>query len=179
MSKAVTLRYAIVASVLAGCSTMRSAEDRHPGATDQSDKAVTRVFPASATRVAQAMGRVMSQDPILEDVQVAVDPQSNESRPLSAAERQRLGRSRLAVNARDKNYNIKAKSKDGLSVGAVVYLKGESNAEVSLLYGPGGDPEMSRAILDEVEVALAAPVEDPGVSQASGTRAASRKSEKR
>lgn len=175
MRKAAPVRWAIAASTLLGCSAMRSAQDRHPGAVDRNPQAVTRVYPASATRVAWAMGQVMSQDPILDDVKVMVDPQSNESRPLSPAEREKLGFTRLKVGTRDVNYNITAKSKDGHRVGVVIQLKGESDAEVSLLYGVAGDPELSRAILDEVGVALAGPVKDPGVSRASASKPSARK----
>jgi hypothetical protein len=174
MRMSATVRWAIVASTLVGCSTMRSAKDRFPGAVDANPKAVNRVYPASATRVAWAMAEVMSKDPILEDVQVVVDPQSNESRPLSQAERDKLGVSRLKVGSHDVNYDITAKSKDGHRVGAVIFLKGESDAEVSLL-----DPEMSRAILDQVEVALNGPLKDPGIKKASAAKAPSKKADPR
>lgn len=175
MRKAAPARWAILASALVGCSAMKSAQDRHPGVVEPNPNAVTRVYPASATRVAWAMGRVMSQDSILEDVKVMVDPQSNESRPLDPAEREKLGYSRLKVGARDVNYDITAKSKDGHRVGAIVQLKGDSQAEVTLLYGVAGDAELSRVLLDEVEVALAGPAKDPGVSKASASKPAARK----
>ena len=166
MRKAHVVLSAVVAGLVVGCSTMKSAQERHPGAVEINPKAVNRVYPASATRVAWAMGQVMSKDSILDDVQVMRDPQSNESRPLSNAEREKLGFSKFAVGSRDHNYDITAKSKDGQRVGAVIYLKGEDQAEVSLLYGTIGDPDLSRAILDEVEVALKGPVKDPGLTQA-------------
>jgi hypothetical protein len=164
---------------MAGCSTMRPAKDRFPGAVDANPKAVNRVYHASATRVAWAMAQVMSKDPILDDVKVVVDPQSNESRPLSTAERDKLGVSRLKIGSHDMNYNVTAKSKDGHRVGAVIFLKGESDAEVSLLYGVAGDPELSRAILDEVEVALAGPLKDPGITRASTAKAPPKKADAR
>ena len=179
MRMSATVRWAVVASSLIGCSTMRPAKDRFPGAVDANPKAVNRVYSASATRVAWAMAEVMSKDPILDDVQVMVDPQSNESRPLSQAERDKLGVSRLKVGSHDVNYDITAKSKDGHRVGAVIFLKGESDAEVSLLYGVAGDPEMSRAILDQVEVALNGPLKDPGIKKASTARAPSKKADPR
>lgn len=179
MRRSATVRWAMVASTVIGCSTMRPAKDRFPGAVDANPKAVNRVYPASATRVAWAMAEVMSKDPILDDVQVMVDPQSNESRPFSDAERDKLGISRHKIGSHDVNYDITAKSKDGHRVGAIIFLKGESDAEVSLLYGVGGDPELSRALFDQVEVALGGPLKDPGIRKASATRAPSRKAENR
>jgi hypothetical protein len=179
MRMSATVRWAIVASTLVGCSTMRSAKERFPGAIDQNPKAVTRVYHASATRVAWAMSEVMSKDSILDDVKAVIDPQSNESRPFSQAEREKLGVSRLKLGSHDVNYDITAKSKDGHHVGAVIFLKGESDAEVSLLYGVAGDPELSRAILDAVEVALTGPLKDPGITKASTARAPSKKADPR
>ncbi len=179
MRMSATVRWAIVASTMIGCSTMRPAKDRFPGAVDQNPRAVNRVYPASATRVAWAMAEVMSKDPILDDVQVMIDPQSNESRPFSPAEREKLGGSHLKHGAHDANYDITAKSKDGHRVGAVIFLKGESDAEVSLLYGVAGDPEMSRALLDQVEAALNGPLKDPGIKKATTAKAPAKKAEYR
>ncbi len=162
--------WAILACALPGCATMKGGKDRHPGNVQPNPAAVVRTYPASATRVSWALTQVMKKDPILDDVKLMVDPQSNESRPLSHGEREALGMSALKVAARDLNYNITAKSKDGHRVGAVVQIKGDSDSEVTLLYGTAGDPELSRALLDEVQTALAGPVKDPGLTRASASK---------
>lgn len=160
---------ALVVPLGAGCAVTRPASDRHPGVTEQSPGAVVRAYPASATRVAWALTEVMRKDKILDDVQLMVDPQSRDSRAFSHVERQALGYSGLKSLQRDVNYNITAKSKDGHRVGALVLLKGDSGAEVSLLYGTVGDAEMSKVLLDQVESTLAGPLHDPGISPASAT----------
>jgi hypothetical protein len=175
MGRSAPSRWALVACLFCGCSTMKGASERHPGVVDKNPAAVTRVYPASATRVAWALTEVMKKDSIIDDVQLMVDPQSNDSRALSATEREALGVGKFNKLTRDVNYNIKAKSKDGHPIGALVLLKGESSAEVSLLYGSSGDPELSRALLDEVEVALTKPVTDPGVIKAAAAAKTPRK----
>lgn len=169
MRKAAPVHWAIVACALHGCSTMKTANERYPGVVDRNPNAVTRVYPASATRVAWAMTQVMMNDPILDDVRLMVDPQSNESRSLSRSEREKLG---VGIARRDVDYDIRAKSKDGHPVGAVVQLKGDSAAEVTLLYGVAGDPELSRSIFERVGAALDGPARDPGLWKASDARPA-------
>ncbi len=166
----------LILAAMHGCATVRSGGSKHPGIQDVNPHAVIRTYPVSATRLAWAMTDVMTRDPILDDVKLMIDPQSNESRPLPHAEREALGLSPMAVTARDVNYNIQAKSKDGQRVGVVIQIKGESDSEVSLLYGVAGDPGLSRAILDEVEVALKGPVKNPGLWKASAAKAESKKS---
>ena len=163
---------ALGAGGLAGCSTTRSGESRHPGVVEKNPNAVIRTYPASATRVAWALTDVMKKDPILEDVQLMVDPQSNDSRSLSHQEREALGLTGTRALKRDVNYNITAKAKNGHRVGVLVLLKGEREAEVSMLYGAVGDAELSRALLDSVDAAMTGPLKDPGLSQASASRSA-------
>ena len=68
---------------------------QHPGITEPNPNAVTRVFPASATLVAQTMADVMSKDPILDNVSMTPDTSSKEFRNFSRADRQALGISLL------------------------------------------------------------------------------------
>lgn len=166
-----------VGAELAGCATTRSADERHPGVVEINPNATVRTYPGSATRVAWALTDVMRKDPILEEVQLMVDPQSNDSRALAHKEREALGLGGSKAFKRDVNYNITAKSKDGKRVGALVLLKGNDSAEVSMLYGPVGDVEMSRNLLDQVNVAMAGPLKDPGLAQAGGTRPAAKRPE--
>ena len=163
----------------AGCAVTRSGEARHPGVVEKNPNATVRAYPASATRVAWALTEVMKKDPILEDVTLMVDPQSRDSRSLTHAEKQALGFSGVKTLQRDVNYNITAKSKDGQRVGVLVLLKGESDAEVSMLYGPVGDPELSRVLLDQVDTAMVGPLKDPGIAQAAATRPAANRSQNR
>ena len=127
---------------------------------------MVRTYPASATRVAWAMTEVMSKDSILDDVKLMIDPQSDESRPLPRPERDALGLPSMSISARDKNYNIMAKSKDGKRVGVVIAMKGEAESEVSILYGAVGEADLSKVLLDEVEVAIKGPVKNPGLWKA-------------
>ena len=167
MRKTILPLWATIASATLGCATMRPSKDAHPGATEINPKAVTRVYHASATRVAWAMTQVMSGDSILDDVKLMIDPKSNESRPLSKSEREALGLPAMSISARDVNYNIQAKSKDGHRVGVVIQVKGDSESEVSILYGAAGDKDLSRVILDQVDVAIKGPVKNPGLWKAS------------
>ncbi len=174
-------RVSVIASLLAtlgvvGCATTRSGEARYPGVVEKNPNATVRTYPASATRVAWALTDVMKKDAILEEVKMMVDPQANDSRPLSHTERQALGLSGLKSMQRDVNYNITAKSKDGQRVGVLVLLKGDSGAEVSMLYGAVGDAELSKVLLDQVDVAMAGPLKDPGISQAAASKPASKRS---
>ena len=130
-----------------------------------SPNAVTRTFPASASLVARTMADVMAQDPILDEVAMSPDTSSKEYRNFSRADRQALGISPLTL-ANDVNFNIRAKCKDGFPVAATIRLKGESSAEVSVLYGFGGEPDLSRDLLDKVQAALAAPAKDKDVAVA-------------
>lgn len=162
-----------------GCATTRSGEGRHPGVVEKNPNATIRTYPASATRVAWALTDVMKKDAILEEVSLMIDPQSRDSRPLSHAEKQALGLSGIKSMQRDMNYNITAKSKDGQRVGVLVLLKGESSAEVSMLYGAVGDAALSKILLDEVEVVMAGPLKDPGLAQASVAKLTSKRSNDR
>ena len=162
---------------LVGCATTRSAADRHPGVVEKNPNATIRTYPASATRVAWALTEVMKKDAVLEDVQLMVDPQSNDSRAFSHQEREALGLNGMKAMKRDVNYNIMAKSKDGHRIGVLVLLKGDSSAEVSMLYGAVGDVEMSRMLLDQVETVMAGPLKDPGLSQASASKPAAKRVE--
>ena len=166
-----------IAVGVVGCATTRSAEDRHPGVVEKNPNATIRTYPASATRVAWALTEVMQKDGVLEDVKLMVDPQSNDSRPLSHTEKQALGLSGMKTMQRDVNYNITAKSKDGHRVGVLVLLKGDSSAEVSMLYGAVGDVEMSRILLDQVETVMAGPLKDPGLSQVVASKPASKRAQ--
>jgi len=168
MRQAATLSGALVLLALQGCSVMRpSGGSSHPGIQDRNPSAVIRTYPASATRVAWAMAQVMTDDSILDDVKLMIDPKSNESRPLPKAEREALGLPAMSISARDVNYNIQAKSKDGRRVGALIQIKGEFESEVSLLYGSMGDADLSRVLLDGVDVAIKGPVKNPGLWKAS------------
>jgi hypothetical protein len=156
----------IVGCLALGCSTMKNSSSQHPGITESTPNAVTRTFPASATLVASRMADVMSSDPILDNVAMTPDTASKEFRNFSKADRQALGISLLPLS-NDVNYNIKAKCKDGSPVAVVVRLKGESGSEVSVLYGFGGEPELSRDLLDKVEANLAGPSKDAAVAKTS------------
>ena len=163
-----TLAGAVLSSALAGCPGLHpSTKSGHPGIQDQNPHAVIRTYPASATRTAWALTAVMSGDSILEDVKLMIDPQSNESRPLPKAEREALGLPSMSISARDVNYNIMAKSKDGKRVGVVIAMKGEAESEVSILYGSMGEPDLCKVLLDEVETAIKGPVKNPGLWKAS------------
>ena len=162
-----------------GCATTRSGDARYPGVVEQNPNAMVRTYPASATRVAWALTEVMKQDPILDDVKLMNDPQATNTRAFTRVERQALGLSGMNSLHRDTNYNITAKSKDGQRVGVLVLLKGDSSAEVSMLYGSVGDEGMSKALLDEVETVMAGPLKDPGVAQAVATRPASSRAAQR
>ncbi len=166
-----------VALGVVGCATTRTGESRHPGVVDKNPNATVRTYPASATRVAWALTEVMRKDDVLEDVKLMIDPQSNDSRPLAHTEKQALGLTGMKSMQRDVNYNILAKSKDGHRVGVLVLLKGDSSAEVSMLYGAVGDPEMSRVLLDQVDAVMAGPLKDPGLSQASASKPAAKRSQ--
>ncbi len=167
MRETTTLLGAIIASATFGCATMNPGKESHPGATEINPKAVTRVYHASATRVAWATTQVMSNDSILDDVKLMADPKSNESRPFSREEKEKLGIPATKLGAKDVNYNIQAKSKDGHRVGVVIQLKGEADAEVTLLYGVAGDTDLSRLLLDEVGTALDGPLKKPMLWKAS------------
>lgn len=162
---------------LGGCSTTRSGEARHPGVVDKNPNATVRTYPASATRVAWALTDVMKKDPVLEDVQLMVDPQSNDSRAFAHQEREALGLTGMKALKRDVNYNITAKAKNGHRVGVLVLLKGDHEAEVSMLYGAVGDIDLSRVLLDQVDAAMAGPLRDPGLAQASATRPAAKRAQ--
>ena len=169
----------IITCAVVGCATTRSGEARYPGVVEKNPNAAIRTYPASATRVAWALTEVMKKDAILEEVNLMVDPQAKDSRPLSHSEKQALGLSGMKTMQRDVNYNITAKSKDGQRVGVLVLLKGDSGAEVSMLYGAVGDPALSKILLDEVEVVMAGPLKDPGLAQTSVTKTASKRSNDR
>ena len=165
---ATILAGAVFSLAFPGCSVMHSSTKAdHPGIQDLNPHAVVRTYPASATRTAWAMTEVMSKDSILEDVKLMIDPQSNESRPLPKAEREALGLPAMSISARDVNYNIMARSKDGKRVGVVVAIKGEAESEVSILYGSVGEPDLCKVLLDEVEVAIKGTVKNPGLWKAS------------
>ena len=160
MRGAIGITSLVVGCLALGCSTMRP---HHPylGITNPTPNAVVRTFPASATLVAGRMADVMAADPILENVQLAPE-ESKEFRNFTKADRQALGIG-LLPPTNDVNYNIKAKCKDGSPVAVVIRLKGESGSEVSVVYGLGGDPELSRDLLDKAEATLNAPG-PPGAS---------------
>ena len=166
----------ITAVGVIGCATTKSGDSRHPGVVERNPNATIRTYPASATRVAWALTEVMRRDPILEDVQLMVDPQSNDSRALSHAEKQALGLTGTKAMHHDVNYNILAKSKDGHRVGVLVLLKGASSAEVSMLYGAVGDEAMSKALLDQVDGVMAGPLKDPGLTTASAAKSTPKRS---
>ncbi len=168
----------LVGCLALGCSTMGNSASKHPGITEPSPNAVTRAFPASATLVAGKMADVMSAEPILDNVAMVPDTSTKEFRNFSRADREALGISMLAL-ANDVNYNITAKCKDGSPVAVQVRLKGVSGSEVSVLYGFGGDPGLSRDLLDKVEAVLNAPAKDEAVAQASGSKASASKSSRR
>ena len=169
----------IVGGGVLGCATTRSPEARYPGIVEQNPNATVRTYPASATRVAWALTEVMQKDAVLEDVKLMVDPQATDTRSFSRVEKQALGLTGVNALHRDANYNITARSKDGLRVGALVLLKGDSAAEVSILYGPVGDEGMSKLLLDEVDTVMAGPLKDPGLTQAVATKPAARQSAQR
>ena len=161
--------------LVAGCSTMKSGPSRFPGIQDMNPNAVNRDFDASATRVAWAMTEVMKKDPIIDDVKLMVDPQSNESRLLGREEHEKLGIPATKITAHDMDFNIQAKSKDGQRIGVVIALKGEAGSEVSLLYGEAGEKDLAKALLDDVEAALKGPVKRPELWKADGSAPASKK----
>ncbi len=173
MRRAAPVRWVLVSCLAVGCSTVRHRGSDHPGITEPNPSAVNRVYPASATLVARTVADVMSQDSIIDDVSMVADAGSKEYRNFSREDRQRLGISMLTP-ANDVNFNIKAKSKDGRPIAVAVRLKGESSAEVSLLYGFGGDSDLARDILDRVGIALESVPKDTAVAKASGSKAASR-----
>ena len=169
----------LVAGCLAlGCSTMRPSAHQHPGITEPTPNAVTQSFPASATLVAQTLADVMGQDPILENISMTPDTASKEFRNFSKADRQALKIS-LLTPANDVNFNIKAKCKDGQPVAVAVRLKGKSGSEVSVLYGFGGDPALSRDLLDKALAALADPAKDTAVAKTAGSKGSARSSARR
>ena len=170
MRRDAPLSLVIVVCLLHGCSTIRPGGSQHPGLTDVSPNAITRTFSASATLVAHTMADVMSADEILDNIAMTPDTASREFRNFSRADRQALGISMLTPT-NDVNYNITAKSKDGHPVTVAVRLKGDSGSEVSVLYGSGGDPDLSREILDKTESALARPPKEPSVAKTSGSKA--------
>ena len=163
----------------AGCAITHPGEARYPGVVEKNPNAAVRAYPASATRVAWALTEVMKKDPILDDVKLVADPQTRDWRGFTHAERQALGFSGMKALQHDVNYNITAKSKDGQKVGVLVLLKGDSGAEVSMLYGAAGDIELSRVLLDQVDAAMVGPLKDPGVAQTGGTRTAAKRPENR
>ena len=169
MRRAAPLSWAIVICLLHGCSTMRPGGSQHPGVTDRNPAAITREFSSSSTLVAQTLADVMSEDSILDNVSMTPDTKSREFRNFSRADRQALKIS-LLTPANDVNYNIAAKSKDGHPVAVAIRLKGDSGSEVSVLYGSGGDPDLSRDLLDKAEAALARPPKDPAVATTSGPK---------
>ena len=173
MRRAAPLSRVMLACLALGCSTMHPRASDHPGITEPNPNAVNRVYSASATIVAQTVADVMSRDSIIEGVSMTPDTSSKEFRNFTRADRQRLGIS-LLTPANDVNYNIKAKSKDGRPIAVAVRLKGESSAEVSLLYGFAGEDDLSRDILDKVGFALEAPPKDAAVAKTAGSKAASR-----
>ena len=173
MRGAAPLSWVMVSCLALGCSTMHPRASDHPGITEPNPNAVNRVYPATATVVAQTVADVMSQDSIIDGVSMTPDTSSKEFRNFTRADRQKLGIS-LLTPANDVNYNIKAKSKDGRPIAVAVRLKGESSAEVSLLYGFGGDDDLSRDILDKVGIALEGVPKDPAVAKTADSKAASR-----
>ena len=174
MRRAAPFTSLIVGCLALGCSTMRPSASQHPGITEPTPNAITRSFPASATLVAGKMADIMGADPILENVAMTPDTSSKEFRNFSKADRQALGISLLPLS-NDVNYNIKAKCKDGFPVAVAVRLKGESGSEVSVLYGFGGEPDLSRDLLDKVEAALAAPSKDGAVAKTAASNPSGRK----
>ena len=78
----------------------------------------------------------------------------------------------LLTPANDVNWDLKARSKDGHPVTVAVRLKGESGAEVSVLYGFAGDPDLSKDLLDKLELALAKPPKDTEVAKTSSSKTA-------
>jgi hypothetical protein len=177
MRRAAPLSWVIVVCLVQGCSTMRPGGSQHPGLTEVSPNAITRTFPASATLVARTVADVMSEDSIIDNVSMTPD-KGKEFRNFSRADRQSLGIAMLAPT-NDVNYNITARSKDGHPITVAVRLKGDSGSEVSVLYGSGGDPELSRDILDKAEAVLARPSKDPGLARANSTKPATPKAEAR
>jgi hypothetical protein len=144
----------------------------HEGVTDMNPEAVVREFPNhSATLVAKTMTDVMAADPILVNVVLSPDTASKEFRQFSKADRQALGIGPMSLE-NDVNYNVQGKSRDGHDVNVAIRLKGATGAEVSVVYGYGGDPEMSRDLLDKLAVALATPAatKDGAVAKTSGSK---------
>ncbi len=162
----------IVGCMVLGCSTLHPSAYQHPGITQPAPNAVIQTFPASSTLVAERMVDVMKQDDILENVVMYHDPANRECRSFSKADRQALGISPLTL-ANDVNFEIKAKCKDGAPVTAAVRLKGDSGAEVSVVYGFGGDPDLSRDLLDKVEAVL---TKSNAVAKTANSNASARKS---
>jgi hypothetical protein len=161
--------FLIVGCLAFGCSTINPSAYQHPGITQPVAGSVTRTFPASATFVAERMVDVMKEEAILENVVMYHDPANKECRKFSKADRQALEISPLTP-ANDVNFEIKAKCKDGSPVVVAVRLKGESSAEVSVMYGYGGEPDLSRDLLDKVQAVLTSPAKDSAVAKAAGTR---------
>ena len=169
MRRAASYACLVVGCLALGCTTMRPlGTSAHPGITESNPNAVTRVFSASATLVAQKMADVMAADKILENIAMTPDSSSREFRNFSRGDRQALGIS-LLTPANDVNYNITAKSRNGHQVAVAVRLKGESGSEVSVLYGFAGDADLSRDLLDKAEAALLAPSKDTSVSKTAGS----------
>ena len=133
---------------------------------DPNPKAVNRVYPASATRVAWAMAEVMSKDPILDDVKVMVDPQSNESRPLSHGRAREAGdlpaQARLARRELQHHGQV---ARTATASASSSTSRASPTPRSACSTASAGDPELSREILDEVEAALAGPAEGPGIGE--------------
>jgi len=109
----------------------------------------------------------MKQEAILDNVVMYHDPANRECRNFSKADRQTLGIS-LLTPANDVNFDIKAKCKDGSPVIVAIRLKGESSAEVSVVFGYGGDPDLSGDLLDKLQAVLTAPVKDKALAKTAG-----------
>jgi hypothetical protein len=152
----------ILGCLAPGCSTMRP-HHQYLGVTQPNANAVVREFPVSATLAAGRLTDIMTADPILENVELAPEA-SKEFRNFTKADREALGIG-LLPPSNDVNYNIKARCKDGSPVGVVIRLKGESGSEVSVVYGLGGDPDLSRDLLDKLQAALTAPNQTPPKGQ--------------
>jgi hypothetical protein len=159
---------AVLATMAAGCSIMGSQASKHPGITDENPDAVTRVFPATATQMAQIMTDVMSADPILDKVSMTPSG-GREFRNFSRSERKVLGMSALEM-ANDVNYDINAKSKNGHPVIVAVRLKGEASCELSVLYGSRGDEDLSKDLLDKAQAMLASASQNPTLKKAAETK---------
>ena len=170
MCRTVMFSALVVSGLGLGCSTMHPAASQHPGVIDAKPGAVVRSFPASSTLVSERMVDVMRREEILQDVVMYHDPASKECRSFSRLDRQLLGISPLTP-ANDVNFEVKAKCKDGSPVIVAVRLKGDHEAEASVLYGFGGDNDLARDLLDKVESALNAPGPDASVARTAGQSA--------